>query len=154
VKRRQHGIAAIEFAFVLLGLLLALYGIATFGAVLYTKQVVSRAAADGARAVQMFPTLRTANSTELANASNNIRSVVWDSLSGSLIVPLAHSSNAASRRAWIAQTVTVNVATPGNALTVTVSYPYRAGQLLPWVPLFDTTRWMPETLVSRATAAL
>lgn len=154
MKRMQHGVAAIEFAFVLMGLLLAFYGIATFGLVLYTQQALSRAAADGARAVQMFPQLRTATGTELANARTRIESVVWDSLSGSIIVPLAHSDTPANRRAWLAQTMNVDVATPTTTLTVTVTYPYAAGRLLPWVPGFDTSRWMPTTLTSRATAAL
>ncbi|RYG05714.1 MAG: pilus assembly protein, partial [Burkholderiales bacterium] len=42
--------AAVEFAAVFLVLFSVLYGITTFGAVLYTQQVVSRAAEEGARA--------------------------------------------------------------------------------------------------------
>lgn len=154
MNRRQRGVAAIEFAFVLTGLLLALYGIATFGIVLYTQQALSRAAADGARAVQMFPQLRTATAPEVASAKTQIESVVWDSLSSSVIVPLAHSETPATRRAWLAQTMDVEVAMPSTTLTVTVSYPYAAGRLLPWVPLFDTSQWLPGTLTSRATASL
>lgn len=154
MNRPQRGVAAIEFAFVLLGLLLALYGIATFGTVLYTQQALSRAAADGARAAQMFPQLRTATGNDLATAKTQIESVVWDSLSGSVIVPLAHTDTPAARRAWLTQTMSVDVATPDATLTVTVSLPYTAGRLLPWVPLFDTGQWLPGTLTSRATAAL
>lgn len=154
MNRRQHGVAAIEFAFVLLGLLLAFYGIATFGIVLYTQQALSRAAADGARAAQMFPQLRTATGPDLATAKTQIESVVWDSLSGSVIVPLAHSDTPAKRRAWLTQTMSVNVATPNTTLTVTVSLPYTASRLMPWVPLFDSSQWLPGTLTSRATAAL
>ena len=47
----QRGVAAIEFALVFSVLFLAMYGIATFGAVFYIQQVVSRAAEDGARAI-------------------------------------------------------------------------------------------------------
>lgn len=154
MKHLQRGVAAIEFAFVLLGLLMALYGIATFGAVLYTQQVMSRAAADGARAVQMFPRLRVATGAELDSAKANIQTAVQDSLTGSLIVPLAHSGTPAARRAWVEQTVGVDITMPSNALTVTVTYPYSASRLLPWVPLLDTSQWMPDTLTSRATAAL
>ncbi|WP_439587414.1 TadE family protein [Hydrogenophaga sp.] len=154
MKRVQHGVAAIEFAFVLMVLLVALYGIATFGLVLYTQQALARAAADGARAVQMFPQLRNATGAELVSARTHIESVVWDSLSGSVIVPLAHSATPASRRAWLTQTMDVEVGAPSTALTVTVTYPYAAGRLLPWVPVFDTSQWMPTTLTSRATAAL
>lgn len=154
MKRAQRGIAALEFAFVLLGLLLALYGIATFGIVFYTQQAMARAAADGARAVQMFPQLRTATGTDLATARSNIETVVWDSLTGSIIVPLAHSDTPAKRRAWLAQNMTVAVTAPSTTLTVTVNFPYSAGRLLPWVPLFDTTQWMPATLTTHATATL
>jgi Flp pilus assembly protein TadG len=158
VIRPQRGVAAIEFAFVLMGLLLAFYGIATFGAVLHTQQALARAAADGARAVQMFPQLRTATGPALAEARTHIETAVWDSLDGSVIVPLAHSGTPAERRAWLAQTMQVQVAmpnaVPANTLTVTVSLPYTAGRLLPWVPVFDTSRWLPGTLTSRATAAL
>ncbi|MDR7097032.1 TadE/TadG family type IV pilus assembly protein [Hydrogenophaga laconesensis] len=154
LKGVQRGVAAIEFAFVMLGLLLAFYGIATFGLVLYTQQALARAAADGARAVQMFPQLRTATGPELATARSHIETVVWDSLAGSIIVPLAHSDTPANRRAWLAQTMNIDVTTPTTTLTVTVTYPYAAGRLLPWVPMFDTSQWMPATLTSRATAAL
>ncbi|WP_159594535.1 TadE family protein [Hydrogenophaga sp. BPS33] len=150
----QQGVAAIEFAFVLLGLLIALYGIVTFGIVLYTQQAMARAASDGARAVQMFPQLRTASGTDLATAKTHIETVVWDSLSGSIIVPLAHSDTPAKRRAWLVQNMSIDVAVPSTTLVVTVHFPYAAGRLLPWVPLFDSSQWMPETLTSRATAAL
>lgn len=154
LPRAQRGVAAIEFAFVMLGLLLALYGIATFGIVLYTQQAMTRAASDGARAVQMYPLLRTASGADLATARANIETVVWDSLTGSIIVPLAHSDTPAKRRAWLAQHMDIDVTTPGTTLTVTVSFPYSAGRLLPWVPLFDTSQWMPSLLTTRATAAL
>ena len=154
MKRIQRGIAAIEFAFVLLGLLLALYGIATFGIVLYTKQAMARAAEDGARAVQMFPQLRTATGADLTTARSNIETVVWDSLTGSIIVPLAHSDTPAKRRAWLTQHMAIDVAMPGTTLTVTVTLPSTASQLMPWVPLFDSSQWMPATLTTHATAAL
>lgn len=154
MKRLQRGIAAIEFAFVLMGLLLAFYGIATFGMVMYTQQAMARAAADGARAVQMFPQLRTTTGPALVTAKANIETVVWDSLTGSIIVPLAHSDTPAKRRAWLAQNMNISVDMPGTTLTVTVRFPYSAGRLLPWVPLFDTSQWMPATLTTRATAAI
>ena len=50
-RKQQLGIAAVEFALVFTLLFLALYGLITFGAVLYTQQVVARSAEDGARAV-------------------------------------------------------------------------------------------------------
>lgn len=140
---RQHGVAAIEFAIVILVLLLALYGIATFGAVFYTQQAMARAASDGARALQARPSL----------GAIDVQGVVWDSLAGSLVTPLAHAS-AQDRRNWIASHVTVDVSAPAGGRTVTVTYPYRANRLLPSLPLLDASRWMPDDLRSRATTAL
>jgi hypothetical protein len=37
---------------------------------------------------------------------------------------------------------------------VNVSYPYSANRLLPSLPLLDTSKWMPDQLQSRSTAAL
>lgn len=139
----QRGVAAIEFAMVLLVLLLALYGMATFGAVLYTQQALVRAAADGARALQSHPSLGVAD----------IRNVVWDSLSESLVTP-HQPANPVERRSWIATNVSVEVSAPTTSATVTVTYPYRTNRLLPSLPMLDASRWMPDNLMSRATTAL
>ncbi|MGJ7579287.1 TadE/TadG family type IV pilus assembly protein [Variovorax sp. RHLX14] len=154
MQRAQRGIAAVEFALVFSLLLLMLYGIATFGAALYIQQAVSRAAEDGARAAPLLPSLMLKNSQ--AAAVEQIKGAVRDSLAGSLIVPAASNVSQAARRNWIASqvTVTVTVATASPLVTVTVSYPYSLNRVLPSVPLFDASRWMPNTLTSRATAVL
>ena len=72
---RQRGIAAIEFALVFMTIFFIIYGLATFGAVLYTQQVVSRAVEDGARAV---PRLL---SPPVAADDARIKAAVYDSLS-------------------------------------------------------------------------
>lgn len=150
----QRGIAAIEFAGVCLLLFLLLYGLATFAAVLYTQQAVSRAAEDGARVVSMLPAAPVANDPL-------VRQVVYDSLAGSLITPSPQGSSTAARRAWLVAQIappTVSAvsaaALPGGvtAWTVGVSYPYAANRLLPSLPLIDASRWMPATLVAHATA--
>ncbi len=154
LQRLQRGVAAIEFAFVLLLLLLAMYGIATFGIVMYTQQAMARAAEDGARTAQFFPQLRSTTGTALDAAKDNIKTVVWDSLTGSVIVPLAQSDTPAKRRTWLQQNMTITVDTASTTLTVTVRFPYSAGRILPWVPLFDTSQWMPATLTTHAAAAI
>ncbi len=80
-KRSQRGIAAIEFALVFSMLLLFLYGIVTFGSVLYTQQAVSRSAEDGARALTSF------NGPLTPSAISDVTGVVYDSLSTSLVGP-------------------------------------------------------------------
>lgn len=141
---RQRGIAAIEFAFIFAVLLLVLYGIATFGAVLYVQQVVSRAAEDGARAVTMLPSTPVANDPK-------IQEVVHASLAAALIVPSEHSGTPADRLAWIKKYAEVKVLTGSSDRRVEVSvvYDYRANRML---PLLSIGPWTPEDVVGRATA--
>ncbi|WP_256330864.1 TadE/TadG family type IV pilus assembly protein [Variovorax sp. YR266] len=153
--RRQRGVAAIEFAFVFMALFFLIYGLATFGAVFYTQQVVSRAAEDGARAVPMML------SPVIAADDARIKATVYDSLAAALVVPAANSSTSSSKRSWIASNTTVAVTLSGAAGTspnttavVTVTYPYSANRLLPTLPVLDTSRWMPDTLRSQATVAI
>lgn len=150
-RRHQQGVAAIEFALVFTVLFLVIYGIATFGAVLYTQQAVSRSAEDGARAVALLNTAPTTN-------DSRIQDIVYDSLAGSLVVPAASNATLTTRRSWIAAQVTVAVtpigAAPNTSVVVTVTYPYSANRLLPSLPLLDTSLWMPDQLTSRATASV
>jgi Flp pilus assembly protein TadG len=149
--RHQRGVAAVEFALVFTVLFLVTYGLATFGAVLYTQQAVSRSAEDGARTVALLNTAPTPNDSRILN-------VVYDSLAGSLVVPAASNASLATRRSWVAAQVIVTVtpigANPNASVVVTVTYPYSANRLLPSLPLLDTSRWMPNQLKSQSTAAL
>jgi Flp pilus assembly protein TadG len=154
-RRLQRGVAAIEFALVFVFLFSVLYGVATFGAVLYTQQAVTRAAEEGARAVGLLTTpAATAGDTR-------VKDVVYDALANSLVVPTSANANATSRRNWIVSQVTVDVTagapgSPGAYVNymVTVTYPYSANRLLPSMMVIDTSRWMPDQLRSRASAAL
>lgn len=148
---RQRGVAAIEFALVFAVLFLVLYGIASFGSVLYIQQVVSRAAEDGARAIPLLPSSTSFGATEKAR----IKDVVYDSLAAALIVP---NTAAGNPRQWIVDKVEVNPATEGTGPTktgvVTVIYPYGANQLLPSIRLPGISVLMPDRLTGRATVAL
>jgi len=157
-RARQRGLAAIEFALTFTILLLVFYGIATFGAVLYTQQVISRAAEEGVRAVTAYRPTGTGASTN-ALFESTVRTAIVDSLEQSLVVPLTASAN---RRNWITQRVTIAITGNGatgigssTQIAVTVTYPYNGdSRLLPSLPLLDTSRWMPEQLRGRASAAL
>lgn len=155
MQRQQRGIAAIEFSFVFMAMFFMIYGVATFGAVFYVQQVVSRAAEDGARAIPMLVV------PPLAANDSRIRDTVYDALATALIVPTSDSNSDVAKRTWIAAKATVDVALSGAAgagpnttAVVTVTYPYSANRLLPTLPFFDSSRWMPDTLRSQATAAL
>ncbi|MDN6884921.1 pilus assembly protein [Variovorax sp. CAN2819] len=151
---RERGVAAIEFALVFVVLFSVLYALATFGAVLYTQQSVTRASEEGARAVGLLTPAPTA-------ADQRVKDAVYDSLANSLVVPISANTSVTTRRSWIVSNVTVDVTRsdpsgPGAYIryVVTVTYPYSANRLLPTMPLLDTSQWMPDQLRSRTTAAL
>lgn len=154
--RIQRGVAAIEFAFVMMALLLVLFGLITFGAALYTQQALSRATEDGARAALVQPGFLSGTSAELNAAKVNVANAVRETLARSLIVPGPGAGSEQARRDWVSTHVTVTVATPtASSVTVSVSYPYRgAGNPFPSIPVLDASTWFPETLESHATAAL
>lgn len=150
---RQRGLAAIEFALVFTIVFIAMYGLATFGVVLYTQQAVSRAAEEGARSVVMLTPQPTAGDTRVKDA-------VYDALANSLVVPSSAGTSLTARRNWIVAQVSVNVSRSdatggiGPYIAVSVSYPYNAStRVLPSIPLIDTA-WMPQRLQSRSTATL
>lgn len=153
-SEKQRGVAATEFALIFVVLFSVLYALATFGAVLYTQQAVTRAAEEGARAVGLLTPAPTAQDTRVKDA-------VYDALANSLVVPVASNADVTSRRNWILSQVTVDVtpsapSAPGAYIryVVTVTYPYSANRLLPSMLVLDTSRWMPDQLRSRASAAL
>ncbi len=154
--RHQRGLAAIEFALVFSVFFALLYGFATFGAVFYTQQAVSRAAGDGARAAVLLPPV--AGFDQAA-----VRNVVLRSLAASLIVPAANNATQATRQAWLNDPSNVTVAvSPGclnvggvaGCVSVSVRYTYARNRLLPSLPLIDASTWMPSTLVGQATVRL
>ncbi|MNL29411.1 TadE-like protein [compost metagenome] len=115
-RKSQRGIAAVEFALVLSTLLLVLYGIVSFGAVLYAQQAISRAAEDGARAFAGVNDPTHAANIEL------VRNIVYASLATSLVTPTNADSTTAQRKNWLKENVAVVVETSG---LVSVSYPYK-----------------------------
>lgn len=119
----QRGIAAIEFAFVLSTLLLVLYGLVSFGAVLYAQQAISRAAEDGARALAGVN-----DPTETANIAL-IKNIVYASLATSLVTPADVGTTTAQRKTWLQNNPNVSV-TVGISGLVTVSYPYRENPII------------------------
>jgi Flp pilus assembly protein TadG len=109
----QRGAAAAEFAILLPVLLTILFGIIEFGMIMYSREVVTNASREGARAgIVQGPPKRTEG--EIIAIANNY-------LTNTGINP---------------GNVTFNVAGEGlvnpNTLTVTATYPYSF--LIPWIP--------------------
>lgn len=82
VRRSDEGAVAVEFALVIPVLLLLLFGIVDFGRLLYVKNALVYATADGARAAALHSTTVGSNETQTAvaivtaaAASMNITSV-------------------------------------------------------------------------------
>lgn len=155
-RQPQRGVAAIEFAFVMVGLLLLVFGLVTFGVVLYTQQTLSRAAEEGARAALMQPAFLAGTPDEVNAAIDNVKNAVRDSLARSLVVPGPGGRTPQGRREWVATHVTVDIPPPAaSTVTITVRYPYRTvGNPFPDVPLLSASTWIPDILESHATAAL
>ncbi|HSU23884.1 MAG TPA: TadE/TadG family type IV pilus assembly protein [Variovorax sp.] len=141
-RSRQRGVAAVEFAFVLTGLLALFHGIATFGSIFYTQQAIARAAEDGVRAVALMP-------NGAAPDLQRVRDVVLDSLAGSLVTP-ADATTPATRRTWLATHVQVAVAASAGRVTVTVSHRYGDNPLM---PMTGALPWVPDVLTRQATMA-
>ena len=140
-RRAQRGIAAIEFALVFSMLLLLLYGIVTFGSVLYTQQAVSRSAEDGARALTSF------NGPLTSSAISDVKSVVYDSLSTSLVGPAATLGSQAQRKTWLQGNL--NVFVDPSTGVVRVTYPYSQSRILNF-----SEAWVPTSIVGSARIAL
>src|SRR5690606_11748902 len=118
--------------------------IVTFGVALYTQQVLSRAAADGALAL---------SSQSRSFQPSDIREVVFASLARSLVVPAgAGRLGDAERLAWVRNEVSVDVP-PGSAgagsLVLRVTYPYERNAVLPSLPIVGLL--IPADLVGQAT---
>lgn len=149
-RQRQRGIAAVEFALVFALLFIALYGIVTFGVVLYTQQVVSRSAEDGARAV-----LRLGKSVQANDI--RVREVIYDALAAALITPPEAGTTIAQKKAWLRAQMESRQQPPeitlqsAEQMQIKVTYPYAASPVLPRVIPW-TDGWMPSQLIGKATA--
>jgi Flp pilus assembly protein TadG len=139
--RGQRGVAAVEFAFVLTGLLALFHGIATFGAIFYVQQAIARAAEDGVRSVATLPGSAPPNAQQVSD-------VVYDTLAASLVVPPSASATFATRRAWVAANVRVTAAAVGTLITVTVSHNYGDNPLM---PMAGVVPWVPDVITRQAT---
>jgi len=135
----QRGVAAIEFALVFSLLLAFIYGIATFGSVLYTQQAVSRAAEDGVRAMTAF------NGPVTPATVTAVKNVVYDSLASSLVGPVG-ANTVVQRKTWLQSNLNVTVNTNGS---VRVIYPYSDNRILNL-----SEAWVPTVIVGTARMTL
>ena len=107
--KNQRGVAAVEFALILIPLILLVFGTIEFSTLLYDKAVITNASREGARAgiVYSFPD-RIADA-EIAN--------VVSTYCGNHLISLGGNSSPAT-------TITRGGNSSGDSLTVRVTYRY------------------------------
>jgi Flp pilus assembly pilin Flp len=163
--KQDRGAAAVEFALVFPVIFLLLYGLISFGAILYTQLAVSRAVSDGARAAALLPIPLD----EEVRDYELVRTQVIESLANSAIAPPASNASFALRRAWLESHVRARISIQeaecastggGTCATISLSFPYSDGdgtRLLPAINvpgIGGTESWLPDALVSAAIATL
>jgi Flp pilus assembly protein TadG len=122
-KSNQRGVAAAEFALILPVLLLILFGTIEFGMIMYSREVVTNAVREGARAgIVQGPPKRT---------EAEIIAIATTYLTGTGVAP-----------ADVTFTVTGEMLASPNNLTVTATYLYRF--LIPYIP--TTVAGIPDPL--------
>ncbi|HEY0973388.1 MAG TPA: TadE family protein [Solimonas sp.] len=164
-RQHQGGAAAVEFAIVLPVMILILWGLTTMGSVLYAQMSLSRAAADGVRALGTINGISSYQSVP-EDVKASVRLEVIHSLALSLLAPTGLGDYDA-RVGWMQENILPNVSVDnqscggGNAgadvLRVRVSYPYSSIRILPPISLpmvGSMDGWMPQTLTGCATARL
>lgn len=143
VRGREAGVAAIEFAMVLPLLVAVVLGIVYYGMVLALEQVLTLAAAEGARAALRYPAGAPDGSAEasralrVAAAAQTARAALPDTLQRQL----ASSGGIATAAACAA---------PADAICVNVTLRLPAANVLPAVPFVP----LPDTLTGSAVAQL
>ncbi len=113
---KEKGASAVEFALVLPVLMLILFGIIEFGFIIFDKAVITNASREGARAGIVYRV--NASNTPIAVPTSTIQGIV-DNYCASYLVSLGSSGTATT-----STNVTGDCSTPGNSLTVSVTYPY------------------------------
>lgn len=161
----QRGAAALEFALVLPLFVLIVYGLTSFGSIFYTQMTLSRAAADGARALGSVQGI-SSSGTIPDPVKDGVKLEVIHSLAQSIITPLG-LGNYAARETWlhdnVLSQVTVDEGSCGGggsaagALRVRVAFPYAQVRILPPInlPMIGSMDgWMPQTLTGCAITQL
>ena len=108
--KHQRGVAAVEFALILIPLVLLVFGTIEFSTLLYDKAVITNASREGARAGIVYSYPDRIADGEIVNVVNTYCSDYMISLGGdsSVSTTIARAGNAS-----------------GDDLTVRVSYVYR-----------------------------
>lgn len=129
----QRGAAAVEFALILVPLLLIVFGTISFGMMLSFRQTLSQAATEGARAaaVELDPSNRESEGLAAINAA------------------LASIGRACGEDGLVCAVGAPTACGAAECVTVTLTYPYRDNPMVASPPLINLT--LPEDLEYSAT---
>jgi len=116
-RRDQKGAAAVEFALVVGIFVMVLYGLIYFGMALSTKQRVTNAAAEGARAAVGAASPADAQNT----AQTRVQSLLGAANGRYTVLPVAAACNSAAP-------------TGAQCITVTISYDWKNYPVVPAAP--------------------
>jgi Flp pilus assembly protein TadG len=108
--KNQRGVAAVEFALILIPLVLLVFGTIEFSTLLYDKAVITNASREGARAGIVYSYPDRIGDGEIVNVVNTYCSDHMISLGGN---------------STVSTTITRSGNASGDDLTVRVSYVYR-----------------------------
>lgn len=129
----ERGAAAIEFALVMVPLLLIVFGIISFGVMLSFRQTLSQAATEGARAAAVELNAGNREAEGLAAINDALNSIDMACGQDGLVCDVGDPTACGT----------------AECVTVTLTYPYRANPIVPSVPLIELT--LPEVLEYSAT---
>lgn len=87
-KRNQRGVAAVEFAFVLVIMLLVMAGMVEFGRTLWYADALTKATRDGARLMSSWPV-----ETISSNGLGAVRNITQDSANAAKVSPPLVAAN-------------------------------------------------------------
>lgn len=124
-RGHDRGAAAVEFALIVLPLLVLIWGMISYGVMFSYRQALSQAAGEGARAAVAAPSasISSAATAAISNALGAFHQTCGTTLTCSISAPTSGTMP--------------NGATCPSGHTcvqVTVTYPYRSNPLLPNVP--------------------
>lgn len=142
-RARQSGVAAIEFAMVLPLLVALVLGIVYYGMVLALEQVLTLAAAEGARAALRYPA-GAADGSPQASRGLRVTAAAQTALAA---LPATIAQKLASTRDIAAANP---CSAPADAICVSVTLRLPTANILPSVPFVP----MPQTLTGSAVAQL
>ena len=136
-RRSDRGAALVEFAFVSLLLVFLVYAIAAFGILLSTKNMLTHAAAEGARSALSVPDTAT-TAVRLQRVTDTIATDL-SSMGGNY----SHLNVSATQVACSSTD-----ATAGQCVKVVLTYPWSTYPLIPMAPGMGLA--MPNTVAATA----